>query len=99
MMNIAMIFNTGKDINLKLYDENLKELSYETFEDIYTLNFYLQTLPKKFGQKKTLLIYSKEKNTSTHERSSYSEGTKIARTPDNIRLIIAEDENSYFIEE
>lgn len=99
MMNIAMIFNTGKDINLKLYDENLKELMYETFGDIYTLNFYLQTLPKKFGQKKTLLIYIKEKNTSTHERSSYSDDTKSGRTPDNIQLVIAEDENSYFIEE
>ncbi|MDQ2684978.1 MAG: hypothetical protein M3Y25_03920 [Thermoproteota archaeon] len=94
-----MIFKNGKDINLKLYDEDLKELMYETFGDIYTLNFYLQTLPKKFGQKKTLLIYSKEKNTSTQERSSYSDDTKIAQTPDNIQLIIAEDENSYFIEE
>ncbi len=99
MMNIAMIFKNGKDINLKLYDEDLKELMYETFGDIYTLNFYLQTLPKKFGQKKTLLVYSKEKNTSTQERSSYSDDTKIAQTPDNIQLIIAEDENSYFIEE
>lgn len=98
-MNIAMIFKNGKDINLKLYDEDLKELMYETFGDIYTLNFYLQTLPKKFGQKKTLLVYSKEKNTSTQERSSYSDDTKIAQTPDNIQLIIAEDENSYFIEE
>ena len=79
-----MISNSGKDTSLKLYDETLKELANETFEDIYTLNFYLQTIPRNFGQKKTLLIYSKSK-----QRQG---GT-------NIQLLIAEDENSYFISE
>jgi hypothetical protein len=98
-MNIAMISNTGKDMNLKLYDENLKELSNETFEDVYTLNFYLQTIPKKFGQKKTLLIYNKQENSTTDKRSSHSDDLVVGQTPNNIQLLIAEDENSYFIKE
>ncbi len=94
-----MISNTGKDMNLKLYDENLKELTNETFEDVYTLNFYLQTIPKKFGQEKTLLIYNKQENSTTDKRSSHSDDLVVGQTPNNIQLLIAEDENSYFIKE
>jgi hypothetical protein len=86
-MNIAMISNSGKDISLKLYDETLKELANETFEDVYTLNFYLQTIPRNFGQKKTLLIYTKSENSNQRQDGA------------NIHLSIAEDENSYFISE
>ena len=82
-----MISNSGKDISLKLYDETLKELANETFEDIYTLNFYLQTIPRNFGQKKTLLIYIKSENSKQRQGGA------------NIHLSIAEDENSYFISE
>jgi len=97
-MNIAMITNSRKIINLTLYDECLKELTRETFEDIYTLNFFLQTIPKNFGQKKTLLIYSKSENFSTNENPS-TETSNQGQTGNNIQLLIAEDENSYFINE
>lgn len=97
-MNIAMISNSRKIINLTLYDESLKELTRETFEDIYTLNFFLQTIPKNFGQKKTLLIYSKPENFSTNENPS-TETSNQGQTDNNIQLLIAEDENSYFINE
>ncbi len=97
-MNIAKISNSGGIIDLILYDECLKELARETFEDIYTLNFFLQTIPKNFGQKKTLLIYSKLENFSTNENPS-SKTSNQGQTFNNIQLLIAEDENSYFINE
>ena len=53
-----MITKSRERIDLKLYDENLKKLTDEIFEDIYTLNFFLQTIPKTFGQDKTLLIFN-----------------------------------------
>ena len=64
-MNIAMITKTREGINLKLYDENLKNLTNEIFEDIYTLNFFLQTIPKTFGQDKTLLIFNDLESTNS----------------------------------
>ena len=93
-----MISNSGKDVTLKLYDESLKELLNETFGDIYTLNFYLQTIPKNFGQKKTLLIYNRLVNVYSNENSS---AKNLNQQPgeNNIQLSIAEDENSYFINE
>jgi hypothetical protein len=97
-MYIAMISNSGKDVTLKLYDETLKELSNETFADIYTLNFYLQTIPRNFGQKKTLLIYNKSEEGYSNENSS-DKNTNQRRGENNIQLSIAEDENSYFINE
>jgi hypothetical protein len=97
-MYIAVISNSGKDVSLKLYDETLKELSNETFADIYTLNFYLQTIPRNFGQKKTLLIYNKSE-VYPNENSSAKNSNQRRRSENNIRLSIAEDENSYFINE
>ncbi|HKR74117.1 MAG TPA: hypothetical protein VJR94_08400 [Candidatus Nitrosocosmicus sp.] len=97
-MNIAMISNSGKFTSLKLYDESLKELARETFEDIYTLNFFLQTIPKNFGQKKTLLIYRKSGKSYTND-NPYTEESNQEKTGDTIQLSIAEEENSYFINE
>ena len=91
-----MISNSGKDTRLKLYDETLKELANETFEDIYTLNFYLQTIPRNFGQKKTLLIYSRTEKFSSDEGSP-TKNSDQRPSENNIQLLIAEDENSYFI--
>jgi len=93
-----MITKTRERINLKLYDENLKNLTNEIFEDIYTLNFFLQTIPKTFGQDKTLLIFNDLEKTNI----SVDLSDKEAKPEDydhNVKLLLAKDENSYFIQE
>ena len=97
-MNIAMITKTRERINLKLYDENLKNLTNEIFDDIYTLNFFLQTIPKTFGQDKTLLIFNNLERTKSvldlPDKDANLEGYDH-----NVKLLLAKDENSYFIQE
>ncbi|MBA2268696.1 MAG: hypothetical protein H0W19_10240 [Nitrosopumilus sp.] len=97
-MNIAMITKTRERINLKLYDENLKNLTNEIFEDIYTLNFFLQTIPKTFGQDKTLLIFNDLEKTNISVDLSDKEA-KLEDYDHNVKLLLAKDENSYFIQE
>jgi hypothetical protein len=97
-MNIAMITKTRKRIILKLYDENLKNLTNEIFEDVYTLNFFLQTIPKTFDQVKNLLIFNDlEKTNIILDRSDKE--ADLEDYDHNIKLILAKDENSYYIEE
>jgi len=86
-MNIALITKSTKQINLKIFDENLKELIEEEFEDIYTLNFFLQTIPKTYNIRKTLIIFN------DLEKLSYNND----KNNNNIELILAEEENNYFI--
>ncbi len=86
-MNIALITKSTKLINLKIFDENLKELVEEEFEDIYTLNFFLQTIPKTYNIRKTLIIFNDlEKLSHNNDKNN-----------NNIELILAEEENNYFI--
>jgi hypothetical protein len=76
----------------------LLKLNEEAFDDLYTLNFYLQTIPKKFGEEKTLLIYNDlqktnlQENTPNGQSEAYSNGN-------NIHLIVAQNENAFFIQE
>ncbi|WP_144728888.1 hypothetical protein [Candidatus Nitrosocosmicus arcticus] len=93
-----MITKTRERINLKLYDENLKILTNEIFEDIYTLNFFLQTIPKTFGQDKTLLIFNDLEKTSNVGDLSDKEAD-LEDYDHNVKLLLAKDENSYFIQE
>lgn len=93
-----MITKTREGINLKLYDENLKNLTNEIFEDIYTLNFFLQTIPKTFGQDKTLLIFNDLEKTNISVDLSDKEA-KLEDYDHNVKLLLAKDENSYFIQE
>ena len=37
--------------------KHLKEIIEEEFQDIFTLNFYLQTIPKRYNIIKTLIIF------------------------------------------
>ncbi|CAN5852398.1 hypothetical protein BH23THE1_BH23THE1_21560 [soil metagenome] len=97
-MNIAMITKTRESINLKLYDENLKNLANEIFEDVYTLNFFLQTIPKTFGQEKTLLIFNDLEKTNNIVDLS-NKDANLEGDDHNVRLLLAKDENSYFIQE
>ena len=63
-MNILKITKSTDDkVNLTLYDDKLNLLESQSFEDVYTLNFYLQTLPRKYNIKKGLLIvHNKNEN-------------------------------------
>ena len=88
-MNIALITKNKKQIKLKLFDEHLKELIEEEFPDMYTLNFFLQTIPKKYNINKTLIIFNDlEKLNHTIEDQDNN---------NTIELLLAEKENSYFI--
>jgi hypothetical protein len=55
-MHIAKIIKKENNIGLVFYDHDLKVLEEESFEDVYSLNFFLQTLPRKYHVEKTLLI-------------------------------------------
>ncbi|MGI0037395.1 MAG: hypothetical protein ACRD99_03460 [Nitrososphaera sp.] len=56
-MNIAFIVKSRTNgMKLSIYDENLSLLESETFSDLYTLNFHLQTLAKKYKISKGLMV-------------------------------------------
>ena len=93
-----MITKTKERIDLKLYDENLKNLTNEIFEDIYTLNFFLQTIPKTFGQDKTLLIFNNLERTKS-VLDLPDKGANLEGYDHDVKLLLAKDENSYFIQE
>jgi hypothetical protein len=88
-MNIALITKNKRQINLKLFDEHLKEIIEEEFQDIYTLNFFLQTIPKKYNIIKTLIIFN------DLEKLNYNNDNNDKNITE---LILAEEENSYFID-
>jgi hypothetical protein len=88
LMNIALITKSKKQIRLKLFDENLKELIEEQFQDTYTLNFFLQMIPKKYNISKTLIILNDlERLKDINDNNDNN----------NIELMLAKDDNSYFI--
>jgi hypothetical protein len=88
-MNIALITKNKKQINLKLFDEHLKEIIEEEFLDIYTLNFFLQTIPKKYNIIKTLIIFNDLEKLNYNNENNNKNITQ---------LILAEEENAYFID-
>ena len=90
-MSIALITKSKKkQINLKLYDKDLKELIEEELPDLYTLNFFLQTIPKKYNINKTLIIFNDlDKLNYNNDNNQNNNNT--------IELILAEEENEYFI--
>ncbi len=92
-----MITKTRERIDLKLYDENLKNLTNEIFDDIYTLNFFLQTIPKTFGQDKTLLIFNNLERTKS-VLDLPDKGANLEGYDHDVKLLLAKDENSYFIQ-
>jgi hypothetical protein len=107
-MNIAVITKYKDQIKLKLYDENLKELDKKEFEDIYTLNFFLQTIPKQYNENKTLIILDNTQtyNTKNNNIVEYKKKEMVDdnltirdQDTDNIKLILANDDNSIFIDE
>jgi hypothetical protein len=62
-MDILLIDKSEVKTRLSLYDDNLGLIESESFADLYTLNFHLQTLAKKRRIEKGLLvIHDKDKN-------------------------------------
>ncbi|HEY6536017.1 MAG TPA: hypothetical protein VN704_09910 [Verrucomicrobiae bacterium] len=87
-MNIALIIKSKKQVTLNLFDEHLKDIAEEKFEDLYTLNFFLQMIPRKYKIEKTLIIFNDLENITDSDQNINKK---------NIQLLLAEDENSYFI--
>lgn len=64
-MKILKVLKTqDHKFEINLYNENLTSLNIkEIFDDLYTLNFYLQALQKKYNFYETLIIiHDKVKN-------------------------------------
>jgi hypothetical protein len=95
MMNVALITKSKTQINLKLFDEHLKQITEEEFEDVYTLNFFLQTVPKKYNISKTLIIFNDLQKIIGN--TDHNSNGIINNQPDNIKLSLADEENTYFI--
>lgn len=55
-MNVALVEKSYKGMKLSLYSDSLALIESESFDDLYTLNFHLQTLAKKHGIEKGLLV-------------------------------------------
>ena len=55
-MHIAKIQKIENKAILILYDMDLNVLEEESFDDIPSLNFFLQTFPRKYDIKRTLLV-------------------------------------------
>ena len=62
-MNIIKIEKSPDGIKLSLYESNLTLIESNSFVDIYTTNFYMQTLARKHNIKKLLfVVHDKNKN-------------------------------------
>ena len=70
-MFVALIEKSAKGASLSLYDEDLGLMESESFADLYTLNFHLQTLAKKHRIEKGLLV--------VHDRDGSRVGLSLAR--------------------
>ena len=63
-MNIIKIEKSGNIIKLNLYEDNLILTESDSFVDLYTTNFYMQTLARKYNIKKALLVVHDKNNNS-----------------------------------
>jgi hypothetical protein len=55
-VNIVLIEKSSGGLKLSLYSDSLALIESASFDDLYTLNFHLQTLAKKHGIAKGLLV-------------------------------------------
>ena len=70
-MHCAKITKSPAGCKLELYDAGLKLLESESFADLYTLNFHLQTVATKHKIAEGLLI--------VHDRDTNSVDLSIAK--------------------
>jgi hypothetical protein len=64
-VDIAVVDKSERGLmTLRLYDDDHQIIECESFAELYTLNFHLQTLAKKRSiEKGLLLIHDRSKNT------------------------------------
>ena len=70
-MNIALVTKSKAGVDLSLYDSDLVLIESESFADLYTLNFHLQTLARKYKIEKGLLV--------VHDKNNNAVDLSIAR--------------------
>lgn len=75
-MHVTLIEKSSGGLKLSVYSGSLALVESESFNDFYTLNFHLQTLARKHGIEKSLLvIHDKDKNavdlSLAHDENSF----------------------------
>jgi hypothetical protein len=63
-VNVIKIVKSAQIITSRVYDDNLSTIERNSFVDLQTLNFYLQTLPRKHKIKKALVVVHHKKENS-----------------------------------
>jgi hypothetical protein len=74
-MHIARIQKLENKAILILYDMELNVLEEESFDDVPSLNFFLQTLPRKYGIKRTLLVVHDERRNKVYLQKAVDENS------------------------
>lgn len=63
MYVITLIEKSSVGLKLSVYSESLTLVESDSFDDSYTLNFYLQALARRHGiQRSLLVIHDKDRN-------------------------------------
>jgi hypothetical protein len=76
---ITLIEKSSAGLKLSVYSESLALVESDSFNDSYTLNFYLQALARRHGIHKSLLvIHDKDRNavelSLAHDENSFFVG-------------------------
>jgi hypothetical protein len=74
-MHIAKIQKIENKAILVLYDMELNVLEEESFDDVPSLNFFLQTLPRKYDIKRTLLVVHDEIRNKVYLHTAVNENS------------------------
>jgi hypothetical protein len=76
---ITLIEKSSAGLKLSVYSESLALVESDRFNDLYTLNFYLQALARRHGIHKSLLVvHDKDRNavdlSLAHDENSFFVG-------------------------
>ncbi len=79
MYVITLIEKSSVGLKLSVYNESLALVESDSFDDSYTLNFYLQALARRHGiQRSLLVIHDKDRNavnlSLAHDENSFFVG-------------------------
>jgi hypothetical protein len=78
-MHIAKIVKQRNQVALVFYDECLNILEKQSFADTPSLNFFLQTLPRKHSVERTLLVIHDKKLDKLDMQIAVSENSYYVR--------------------